>query len=135
MPKPGRRSICQNRRAEFEFELDTRYEAGMILTGSEVKSMRAGKVTLEGAWVEFHQGRPVLLNLGVPGSCGIAPWADRVHVVDAKYVGEWELPLLGAVTAPTAVTASELLATTSVGVKKPSDLCGRLTLAAFAFVT
>ena len=58
--KPGRRSISLNRRAEFEFELETKYEAGMVLTGSEVKSMRAGKVTLDGSWVEFHQGRPVL---------------------------------------------------------------------------
>jgi 2-polyprenyl-6-methoxyphenol hydroxylase-like FAD-dependent oxidoreductase len=51
----------------------------------------------------LHGARPVLLNLGAPGSCGIAPWADRVQLVDAKYVGEWDLPLLGAVTAPTAV--------------------------------
>jgi SsrA-binding protein len=58
--KPGRRSISLNRRAEFEFELETKFEAGMVLTGSEVKSMRAGKVTLDGSWVEFHQGRPVL---------------------------------------------------------------------------
>ena len=57
---PKRRSICLNRRAEFQFDLDDRYEAGMMLTGSEVKSMRAGKVTLEEAWVEFQKGRPVL---------------------------------------------------------------------------
>ncbi len=51
----------------------------------------------------LHGARPVLLNLGEPGSCEIAPWADRVQLVDAKYVGDWDLPLLGAVTAPTAV--------------------------------
>jgi len=33
----------------------------------------------------------------------ITPWADRVQLIDAKYVGTWELPALGAVTAPTAV--------------------------------
>jgi len=51
----------------------------------------------------LHDARPVLLNLGEPGSVDIAPWADRVHLVDAEYAGVWELPVLGAVTAPTAV--------------------------------
>src|SRR5690606_5713688 len=46
---------------------------------------------------------PLLVNLGVPGSIGISPWADRVRVVDARYAGRWELPVLGEVSAPTAV--------------------------------
>ncbi len=50
----------------------------------------------------LHDARPVLLNLGEPGGFDITPWADRVQMIDAKYVGPWELPLLGAVTAPTA---------------------------------
>jgi 2-polyprenyl-6-methoxyphenol hydroxylase-like FAD-dependent oxidoreductase len=51
----------------------------------------------------LHDARPVLLNLGEPGGFDITPWADRVQSVDASYEGEWELPVLGAVTAPTAV--------------------------------
>jgi hypothetical protein len=51
----------------------------------------------------LHDARPVLLNLGEPDGFDIAPWADRVKVVDAEYVGPWELPALGAVTAPAAV--------------------------------
>jgi hypothetical protein len=51
----------------------------------------------------LHGGRPVLLNFGEPGSFDITPWADRVQLIDAKYVGEWQLPALGAITAPTAV--------------------------------
>jgi 2-polyprenyl-6-methoxyphenol hydroxylase-like FAD-dependent oxidoreductase len=51
----------------------------------------------------LHDARPVLLNLGEPGGFDITPWADRVQVIDANYVGMWELPVLGAVTAPTAV--------------------------------
>ena len=54
--------------------------------------------------------RPVLLNFGGTGGLAlgeggfdITPWADRVQLIDAKYVGEWELPVLGAVAAPTAV--------------------------------
>jgi 3-(3-hydroxy-phenyl)propionate hydroxylase len=51
----------------------------------------------------LHAARPVLLNLGEAGGFGITPRADRVKLIDASYTGEWELPVLGAVTAPTAV--------------------------------
>jgi 2-polyprenyl-6-methoxyphenol hydroxylase-like FAD-dependent oxidoreductase len=51
----------------------------------------------------LHDARPVLLNLGEPGGFDITPWADRVQLIDAGYVGAWELPVLGAVTAPSAV--------------------------------
>ncbi len=51
----------------------------------------------------LHDARPVLLNLGEPGSFDITPWAARVQRVDAAYAGVWELPVLGEVTAPTAV--------------------------------
>ena len=43
----------------------------------------------------LHDARPVLLNLGEPGGVDITPWADRVQLIDAKYVGTWELPALG----------------------------------------
>jgi FAD binding domain len=51
----------------------------------------------------LHDARPVLVSLGEPGGFDITPWADRVRFIDAKYVGTWELPAIGAVTAPTAV--------------------------------
>ncbi len=51
----------------------------------------------------LHDARPVLLNLGKPGSIDITPWADRVQHIDADYRGTWDLPVLGAVTGPAAV--------------------------------
>lgn len=51
----------------------------------------------------MHDARPLLLNLGVPGCLDPAGWADRVRLVDAMYDGAWELPALGAVSAPNAV--------------------------------
>ncbi|HXN63102.1 MAG TPA: FAD-dependent monooxygenase [Acidimicrobiales bacterium] len=51
----------------------------------------------------LHDAKPVLLDLGEPGGFDIAPWAGRVQLIDAEYVGPWELPVLGAVSAPTAV--------------------------------
>jgi 2-polyprenyl-6-methoxyphenol hydroxylase-like FAD-dependent oxidoreductase len=51
----------------------------------------------------LHDARPVLINLREPGGFDITPWADRVHSIDAEYVGAWELPAIGVVTAPAAV--------------------------------
>ena len=51
----------------------------------------------------LHRARPVLLNLGQPGAFDIRRWADRVQLVNAEYTGDWELPALGRVSAPTAV--------------------------------
>jgi 3-(3-hydroxy-phenyl)propionate hydroxylase len=51
----------------------------------------------------LHDAKPVLLNLGEPGGFDLTPWADRVKLIDAEYAGVRELPVLGTVTAPTAV--------------------------------
>jgi 3-(3-hydroxy-phenyl)propionate hydroxylase len=51
----------------------------------------------------LHDARPVLLNLAEPGGFDITPWADRVQLIDAKYVGAWNLPMIGPVPAPTVV--------------------------------
>ena len=51
----------------------------------------------------LHEARPVLLNLGEAGGIDITPWADRVSLIDAQYAGTWELPAIGAVTAPAAL--------------------------------
>ena len=63
-------------------------------------------VTARGArrvYTLLHQARPVLVNLGPPAGSAIAPWADRVQLIDAGYAGPWDLPVLGQVPAPTAV--------------------------------
>ena len=51
----------------------------------------------------LHDARPVLLNLGKTDIHEITPWAERVRLIDAEYAGIWDLPVLGEVTAPTAV--------------------------------
>jgi 2-polyprenyl-6-methoxyphenol hydroxylase-like FAD-dependent oxidoreductase len=86
--------------------LDIHYDLGKghPLLGRRVPDLDL--VTVNGRLRVFtllHDARPVLLNLGEPGGFDITPWADRVQLVDASYVGTWELPALGTVTAPTAV--------------------------------
>ena len=86
--------------------LDVRYGlgAGHPLLGRRMPDLEL--VTADGprrVFALLHAARPVLLNLGEPGAFDIAPWADRVRRFDARYAGAWELPVLGAVAAPTAV--------------------------------
>ena len=85
--------------------LDIRYDlgAGHPLAGRRVADLDL--VTADGPRTVFtllHEARPVLLNLGQPGGLDITPWADRVRLVDAKYAGPWELPVVGEVPAPAA---------------------------------
>ncbi|MBV9936292.1 MAG: FAD-dependent monooxygenase, partial [Actinobacteria bacterium] len=50
----------------------------------------------------LHAAKPILLNLDAPGGFDVAPWSDRVRLVDAEYDGAWELPVIGAIDAPAA---------------------------------
>jgi 2-polyprenyl-6-methoxyphenol hydroxylase-like FAD-dependent oxidoreductase len=86
--------------------LDIHYDLGQghPLLGRRMPDLDL--VTADGPLRVFsllHDARPVLLNFGEPGGIDITPWADRVELIDANYVGPWELPALGAVTAPTTV--------------------------------
>jgi 3-(3-hydroxy-phenyl)propionate hydroxylase len=51
----------------------------------------------------LHDGRAVLIDLGESGGIDITPWADRVRLVEGRYDGPWELPVLGVVAALSAV--------------------------------
>jgi 2-polyprenyl-6-methoxyphenol hydroxylase-like FAD-dependent oxidoreductase len=51
----------------------------------------------------LHRAKPVLLNLGEPGSIDVGSWVDRVQLTETEYTGEWELPVIGVVSAPTGV--------------------------------
>jgi 2-polyprenyl-6-methoxyphenol hydroxylase-like FAD-dependent oxidoreductase len=86
--------------------LDIHYELGEghPLLGRRMPDLDV--ITSSGAlrvYELLHDARPLLLNLGAPGSVDIAGWADRVRLTDASHQGEWELPVIGVVTAPTAV--------------------------------
>ena len=85
--------------------LDIRYELG---EGHPLLGRRMPDLDLETAdgpvrvFELLHAARPVLLNLAEPGTVEIAGWSDRIRLVDARYDGAWELPVLGPVGAPTA---------------------------------
>ena len=86
--------------------LDIHYDLG---EGHPLLGRRMPDLDLETAngplrtYTLLHHARPVLLNLGDPGSLEVTRWAARVELVDASYDGAWELPVLGTVGAPSAV--------------------------------
>lgn len=61
----GDQLIVKNRRASFDYEIEERYEAGISLVGSEVKSMRAGKVDVSDAYCVVERGEAWLKQMFV----------------------------------------------------------------------
>lgn len=96
----------RRRMAAMMSGLDIRYDLG---TGHPLLGRRMPDLDLatddgpRRVFALLHQARPVLLNLAEPGRFDITPWADRVRRIEARYDGAWQLPVLGAVTAPDAV--------------------------------
>jgi hypothetical protein len=96
----------RRRFAAMMFGLDVHYDLGEghPLLGRRMPDLDL--VTIDGPVRVFellHEARPALLNLGQPGALDITPWADRIRLVDASCQSEWELPVLGVVSSPTAV--------------------------------
>ncbi len=60
--QPNNRTITFNRQATFNYEILDRYEAGLALTGTEIKSIRAGRVDLRDAYARPMEGELWLLN-------------------------------------------------------------------------
>jgi hypothetical protein len=100
MDEPRRRIAAMMTGLDIHYDLGE----GHPLLGRRMPDLEL--VTADGRLRVFtllHAARPVLLNFGEPGGLDVTPWADRVQHVDAEYVGAWELPVLGSVTAPAAV--------------------------------
>ena len=62
----GRRTVARNRRATFDYFIDERLEAGIVLAGSEVKSLRAGRGTINEAYAAGQGGELFLINAYIP---------------------------------------------------------------------
>jgi len=62
--------LCQNRKARHDYHIEERYEAGIALLGSEVKSIRQGRANLRDSYAGFDRGELFLYN------CHISPYAQ-----------------------------------------------------------
>ena len=70
---PGDRLVTENRKARHDFEILETFEAGLVLTGSEVKSLRAGRANLKDSYARIDRGEAFLLN------AHISPYAAASH--------------------------------------------------------
>src|SRR4051812_9763126 len=61
----GELQVCRNPKAERNFDVEERLEAGMLLTGSEVKSLRNKHADLEGAYASIENGELWLFNMHI----------------------------------------------------------------------
>jgi SsrA-binding protein len=67
MPKEtGRKLIAQNKKARHDYAIEDVYEAGLVLTGTEVKSLRAGRASLVDAYANIKDGEVWLQNAHIP---------------------------------------------------------------------
>jgi SsrA-binding protein len=67
--------VAQNRRARFEYEILDTLECGIVLVGSEVKSMRAGEISLEEAYARMQSGEVWLIGCDIPEY----KWSNRLN--------------------------------------------------------
>jgi SsrA-binding protein len=65
-PIPRFKIVADNRKARFNYEIGEVYEAGIALTGSEVKSLRAGKATIAESYADARGGEIWLINSNIP---------------------------------------------------------------------
>jgi len=89
------RVICSNRRALHEFEVLERLECGMALAGTEVKSLRAGKASLEGAFARIEKGEIWLYRAEIPeyamgNRMNHEPKRKRKLLLHSREIAKWE---------------------------------------------
>lgn len=65
MPAEPERTVVANRRARHDYHLEETYEAGIQLVGSEVKSLRAGRASLQDAYAKVRGGEVWLVNMHI----------------------------------------------------------------------
>ena len=70
--KDGEKLIVRNKRAGFDYELGERFEAGLVLIGSEVKMLRAGSADLTDSWCSIERGEAFLRGVNIPVMPGAA---------------------------------------------------------------
>jgi len=87
-------NYAENRKAKFDYEILEKYEAGIELLGSEVKSVRGGQMSLDGAFVIIRGGEAFLINANIPPyqvkntSADYDPLRNRKLLLTKKEIGE-----------------------------------------------
>ncbi|HET7172763.1 MAG TPA: SsrA-binding protein SmpB [Nocardioidaceae bacterium] len=72
----GRKLVAQNRKARHDYHIEDTFEAGLVLTGTEVKSLRAGRASLLDAFAQVSDGEVWLHNAHIPEYVG-GTWTNH----------------------------------------------------------
>ena len=76
-PERRLKVVAENRRARFNYEIGDTYEAGIALTGSEVKSLRSGKATIAESYADSKGGELWLINANIPEYLQAGPFNNH----------------------------------------------------------
>lgn len=99
------KTVAANRKARFDYEILETIEAGIILTGPEVKSCREGHVNMNGAYVSFLGGGPVLKHVSISKYSHAANVADYDPLRDRPLLlKQSDIDRLASVVAEKGVT-------------------------------
>lgn len=89
----GEKVVASNRKASYDYFLGEKYEAGMVLRGSEIKSIRAGQISLKEAYVRTNGREAWLVNAHIApysqaGTSGHNPLRERKLLLHRKQIAE-----------------------------------------------
>jgi SsrA-binding protein len=93
-PKDAIRVIATNRKATHDFVVHERFEAGIVLVGSEVKSLREAKVVIGEGWVEVRRGQAYLHNIQINEYAQANRWQHEVGRVRKLLLHKHEIDRL-----------------------------------------
>jgi SsrA-binding protein len=83
--------ICRNRKAYYEYTIDALYEAGLVLQGTEVKSLRQGKANINDAFARFKNGEIFLYNVHIGAYTPAAAMSHNPERPRKLLLHRWEL--------------------------------------------
>jgi SsrA-binding protein len=102
--RPGETVVARNKRASFDYDLGDRFEAGLVLKGSEVKMLRAGKANLADSYCTVFRGEAFLEGVAIVTMIGAAfghlPKGTRKLLLHRR-----EIDLIGQAIAHEGMTA------------------------------
>lgn len=122
---PGEKLVCRNPKATFRYEIEDRLEAGMVLTGSEVKSLRAGRGDLEAAFARIENGELFLSNFYIAPyegatAFGHDPRRTRKLLLHGREIDKWHdrVTIKGYTIVPMRVYLKKGLFKVELGIGK-----------------
>ena len=110
------KAAALNRKAHFDVEVEQRFKAGLILTGDEIKSIRAGRMQLTGSYIRFLQKGPAVVGLHL--SLAKEPERSRFLLLHAEEVKRLQelLQVKGKVAVPLEIFIEKGWAKLTIGV-------------------